>query len=111
LFAMASRNTTAPFGHPLAVVIDQETNWQQLHSHLQAAYSRREPQQQGSAAASASAFLTRIASGDTNVSPTDIESLLDEPADVKLRVSLGKQKGENQVVLLAMNAGEHLQHE
>jgi hypothetical protein len=58
LFAMGSRNTTAPFGHPLAVVIDQETNWQQLHSHLQAAYSRRETGQQGSAASSASALLT-----------------------------------------------------
>lgn len=111
LFAMGSRNTTAPFGHPLAVVIDQETNWQQLHSHLQAVYSRRETGQQGSADPSASALLTRIASGDMNVSQTEIESLVEEPADMKLRVSLGKQDGKKQVALLAMNAGEHLQHE
>ncbi len=111
LFAMGSRNTTAPFGHPLAVVIDRETNWQQLHSHLQAAYSRRETGQQGSAASSASALLNRIASGQLNVSQTEIQSLVEETADIKLRVSLGKQDGEKQVALLAMNAGEHLQHE
>lgn len=111
LFAMGSRNTTAPYGHPLAIVIDQETNWQQLQSHLQAAYSRRETQQQGSAAASASALLARMASGDMNVTQADFESLMEEPADIRLNVTLGKQDGENQIALLSTNGGEHLQHD
>lgn len=111
LFAMGTRTTTAPHSYPLLMVLDEQTNWQQLNSHLQAAYGRRATEQQGSAASNTSALLTRIASGDPTLTPTDLETLLDEQADVRLRVSLGGQEGENEVALLTANPEEHSQSE
>ncbi len=111
LFAMGTRGTTAPHSYPLLVVLDQETNWQQLNSHLQAAYGRRATEQQGSAASNTSALLTRIAGGDPTLTSTDLPALVDEPADVRLRVSLGGKDGENEVALLAANPEEHSQSE
>ncbi len=105
LFAVGPQNRTAPHSYPLVVVLDHETDWAQLHSHLQAAYglqaaySRRGPEQQGLVASTASAFLDRIAKGDSNLTPTDLEALLKVAPDAKFRVTLGDK--ENQVALLS----------
>ena len=107
LFAMGPQDRTAPHGYPLLVILDQETNWQQLNSHLQAAYGRRATKQQGSAASTTSALLTRIASGDPALTPTDLQTLLNEQADVRMRVSLGGKAHENQIALLAAIPEKH----
>jgi Ca2+-binding EF-hand superfamily protein len=78
-------------------VLDHETDWHQLHSHVAAAYSRRGREQQGSAAASTSALLDRIAAGDPTLTANDLELLLEETPQVSLRVDLGGKK--NQVSL------------
>jgi hypothetical protein len=111
LFALRPRSTTAPHSYPLIVVLDHETDWQQLHSHIAAAYSRRGREQQGSAATSTSALLDRIAAGDTTLTAEDLELLLEETPQVSLRVDLGGKK--NQVALTSaepdsFNAGKQM---
>jgi hypothetical protein len=97
LFALRPRSTTAPHSYPILVVLDHETDWQQLQSHVAAAYSRRGREQQGSAATSTSALLDRIAAGDTTLTADDLELLLEESPQVSLQVNLGEEK--NQVAL------------
>jgi hypothetical protein len=101
LFALRPRSTTAPHGYPLVVVLDHETDWQQLHSHIAAAYSRRGREQQGSAATSTSALLDRIALGDPTLTADDLELLLEETPQVSLRVDLGGKKN-----LVALTSAE-----
>lgn len=94
LFAVRPRSTTSPHGYPLIVVLDHETDWQQLLSDISAAYSRRGREQQGSAATSTSAVLDRIAAGDTMLTVEDLELLLDESPQVSLQVNLGEEKSQ-----------------
>lgn len=94
LFALRPRSTTSPHGYPLVVVLDHETDWQQLHTHIATAYSRRGREQQGSAATSTSALLDRIAAGDTTLTVEELELLLEESPQVSLQVSLGDEKGQ-----------------
>jgi hypothetical protein len=93
LFAIRPRSTTAPHSYPLIVVLDHETDWQQLLSSITAAYSRRGREQQGSAAASTS-VLDRIAAGDTMLTAGDLELLLEEPPQINLQVNLGEEKSQ-----------------
>jgi hypothetical protein len=101
LFALRPRSTTAPHSYPLIVVLDHETDWQQLHSHVAAAYSRRGREQQGSAAASTSVLLDRIAAGDPTLTAEDLELLLEETPQVSLRIDLGGKKN-----LVALTSAE-----
>jgi Ca2+-binding EF-hand superfamily protein len=93
LFAVRPRSTTAPHSYPLIVVLDHETDWQQLLTSITAAYSRRGREQQGSAAASTS-VLDRIAAGDTMLTAEDLELLLEESPQVSLQVNLGDEKSQ-----------------
>jgi hypothetical protein len=97
LFALRPRSTTAPHSYPILVVLDHETDWQQLQSHVAAAYGRRGREQQGSAATPTSTLLDRIAQGDPTLTADDLELLLEETPQVSLRVDLGGKK--NQVAL------------
>lgn len=102
LFSIKPGATTAPHGYPLVVILDSETNWRQLGSYLKAAYGRGASKQQGPAASTTPTLLTRIASGDGFIQASELEALLDEEADVRLRVSLAgnedkEQKGEEKV--------------
>ena len=102
LFALRPRTATAPHSYPLLMVLDHETDWRHLYSQLQAAYGRRMTKPQGSPVSSTPALLERIASGDATLTPENLEVLLSQEADIKLRVTLGgKEKNENQVALLS----------
>ncbi len=99
LFALRPRTATSPHSYPLIMVLDKETDWRHLHSQLQAAYGRRTTKPQGSLASSTPAIIERIASGDPTLAPEDLEVLLSQEVDIKLRVTLGGK--ENQVALLS----------
>jgi hypothetical protein len=111
LTAMHAGSTTSPHSYPLIVVIDGETDWQQLNSHLQAAYGRRTAESQGPAPSAASAFLDRIAAGDPSVSTDDLRELITEEADLKLRVTVGAKDKENQLALLSVGDAESTANE
>jgi hypothetical protein len=111
LTAMHAGSTTSPHSYPLLVVIDRETDWQQLNSHLQAAYGRRLAETLGPAPSAASAVLERIAQGDPSVTADDLSALIDQEAHLKLRVTLGGKDQENQVALLTAGEAEHSANE
>jgi hypothetical protein len=100
LFELQPRTATAPHSYPLLMVLDHETDWRHLYSQLQAAYGRRMTKTQGSPASSTPALLERIASGDPTLTPEDLEVLLSQEADIKLRVTLGGEE-KNEVALLS----------
>jgi hypothetical protein len=104
LTSLHAGGTTSPHSYPLVAVIDGETDWQQLNSHLQAAYGRRTAESQGSASSAVSALVDRIAQGDPSVLADDLKELLNEEADLKLRVTLGGK--ENQLALLSAGEAE-----
>lgn len=111
LIAMHAGSTTSPHSYPLVAILDGETDWQQLNSHLQAAYGRRVAESQGPAPSAASALLDRIAQGDPTLTPDDLKSLLSEEADLKLRVTLGGKDKENQLALLSAGDAENSANE
>jgi hypothetical protein len=111
LTALHTGVSTSPHSYPLVAVIDGETEWQQLNSHLQAAYGRRTAEPHGSASSAASTLLDRIAQGDPSVSADDLKGLIDEEADIKLRVALGGKDKRNELALLSAGDSENSANE
>lgn len=103
LASLGRGTSTAPHSYPLLVVIDHETDWQQLSTQLHAAYSAY-PGRAGHR--DTSPLLRRIADGDAALTPDNLKALIAEEPAIRVRVSLAGSGSKSQVALLSAGGAE-----
>ncbi|MGI9427505.1 MAG: hypothetical protein ACR2NM_02525, partial [Bythopirellula sp.] len=81
-------------GHPLIVVIDDQTDWNALKKYLRLAYLA------DNSAAPGSSLLGRLGRGDRTVTAADLTRLVALPADIVARISFADEAA--QIALLAV---------
>jgi hypothetical protein len=74
-------------GNSLVVILDANTDWDALASMLASVYAQ--PTNSSPAADSTAPVKERIARGDATLTTDTLRDLMDEPADVSLRVDFG----------------------
>ncbi|MEX2317869.1 MAG: hypothetical protein WD669_12000 [Pirellulales bacterium] len=80
--------------HPLLVTLDEDTNWQSLASDIQRIYGKGAAGAMPAAAPATDSLKERIRRPAGPLGGDELRRLLDEPADVTLRVDFSTAEGQ-----------------